>query len=170
MKAIEQFQVRKIYAIGHALGIVGSGTGEDELHVLLAGVAGKSSVKALTYKEADTVIARLEGLQGKAVPKAAGRRFHKYEERPGGITIAQQKKVWALMYELKKYDEVENDVPLGDRLCKIIKKELKINTTAKDPFAWLGFTQGNRLIETLKGYVASAAGKGGNGSAGQRTG
>lgn len=34
MRAIEQFQIRKIYAIGNALGIKASGN-EDELHVQL---------------------------------------------------------------------------------------------------------------------------------------
>lgn len=172
MKAIEQVQVRKIYAIGHALGLVCSGTKEDELHALVAGVTGKNSVKDLTYKEAGQVIARLEGLQGKVSSGAARRQPREYAERPGGITAAQQRKVWALMYELRKYDEAENNVPLGDRLCRIIRKELKINAIAKEPFAWLDFAQGSRLIEILKGYTANAAKKGGDksGSAGQRTG
>ena len=33
MRTIEQFQIRKIYAIGNALGIKASGS-EDELHAL----------------------------------------------------------------------------------------------------------------------------------------
>ncbi len=157
MKRIEQFQVRKIYAIGHAIGIAGSGTGEDELHMLVEGMTGKDSIKELNYSEACEVIARLEELQGRsASPKPLGRRKHEYRERPGGITIDQQKKVWALMYELKKHDAVVNDVALGNRLCKIISKELHVNATAKEPFAWLDFNRGNNLIEILKKYVESA--------------
>ena len=34
MRKIESFQMKKIYAIGHALGITGNGS-EDELHILL---------------------------------------------------------------------------------------------------------------------------------------
>ena len=64
MKTIEQFQIRKIYAIGSALGIKGSGMDEDELHMLVGGITGKASIKSLTYKEACVVIARLEELQG----------------------------------------------------------------------------------------------------------
>lgn len=157
MKTIQQFQIRKIYAIGHTLGIVGSGSGEDELHALVGGMTGKGSVKALTYAEASQVIARLEGLQGeKASPKPIGKRNGEHREQPGGVTNGQQKKIWALMYELKRYDEVANDVTLGERLCKIIKKELKIDAMAKDPFVWMDFTQGDKLIEILKKYIGSA--------------
>lgn len=59
MRTIEQFQIRKIYAIGNALGIKASGS-EDELHALVSGVTGKDSIKSLTYQEACAVIARLE--------------------------------------------------------------------------------------------------------------
>ena len=157
MKRIEQFQVRKIYAIGHAIGIASSGTGEDELHMLVQGMTGKESVKELNYSEACKVITRLEELQGRSVsPKPPGRRKNEYRESPGGITISQQKKVWALMYELKKHDAVANDTALGNRLCRIIKKELHVDATAKEPFAWLDFGQGNNLIEILKKYVESA--------------
>lgn len=40
MRKIESFQMKKIYAIGHALGITGTGS-EDELHVLVSSVTGK---------------------------------------------------------------------------------------------------------------------------------
>ena len=149
MRTIEQFQIRKIYAIGNALGIKASGS-EDELHTLVGGVTGKDSIKSLTYQEACAVIARLEELQG---PK-------EHESRPGGVTSGQQKKIWALMYELKKYDEVPNDVQLGDRLCAVIKKEFGADAIAKNPFAWISFEQGNNLIEILKGYVKSARKRG----------
>lgn len=157
MKTIQQFQIKKIYAIGHSLGIVDSGSGEDELHVLVDSMTGKDSVKALTYTEAGDVISRLEELQGKAAsPKPSRKRTVGHQEKPGGVTSGQQKKIWALMYELKKYDAVANDVALGDRLCKIIKKELGIDAAVKDPFVWCTYKHGNQLIETLKGYIASA--------------
>ena len=71
------------------------------------------------------------------------------------MTSGQQKKLWALMYELKKRDKSPNEVPLGDRLCAVIKKELHVDAIAKNPFAWLTFSQGNTLIEVLKGYLKS---------------
>lgn len=160
MRAIEQFQIKKIYAIGSALGIKGSGSG-DELHALVGGVTGKDSIKSLTYQEAGAVIARLEELQGKAAsPRSRSRKPQEHQSRPGGVTSGQQKKIWALMYELKKYDEVPNDVQLGDRLCAVIKKEFGEDAIAKNPFAWITFKQGNNLIEILKGYVASARKRG----------
>ncbi|MCM1212929.1 MAG: regulatory protein GemA [Lachnospiraceae bacterium] len=161
MGTIQQFQIRKIYAMGHALGIVDPGSGEDGLHVLVGGVAGKDSVKNLTYAEAAAVIARLEGLQGKAAPPAPSRRKPgEHPGRSGGVTSGQQKKIWALMYELKKYDAEPNSAALGDRLCGIIRKETGMDAVARDPFAWMSSTQGNRLIEILKNYVASAGKKG----------
>ena len=49
------------------------------------------------------------------------------------MTSGQQKKIWALMYELKKRDKSPNEVPLGDRLCAVIKKELHVDAIAKNP-------------------------------------
>lgn len=162
MKKIEQFQIKKIYAIGNALGIKGSGTREDELHVLISGITGKDSVKDLTYTEACRVIGRLEELQGNpASPKPSGRQPVEHMETPGGVTSGQQKKIWALMYELKKHDATANSIALGDRLCKIIKKELDIDAVAKNPFVWLDFAQANKLIEILKKYAENARKKGG---------
>lgn len=161
MRTIEQFQIRKIYAIGNALGIKGSGI-EDELHTLVGGITGKGSIKSLTYKEACDVIARLEELQGTAAsPKPRSRKPKEHGSRPGGMTSGQQKKIWALMYELKKYDAVPSEVQLGDRLCAVIKKEFGADVIAKNPFAWITFAQGNNLIEILKGYVESARKRGG---------
>jgi hypothetical protein len=156
VKNIEQFQIKKIYAIGNALGITVSGSNEDELHALVCGITGKDSVKKLTYMEAGKVIARLEELQGKSVSPTVKRNSKEYREKPGGVTAGQQRKIWALMYEIKKHDAVSNDVPLGDRLCKIIKKELGIDAMAKEPFVWMDFSQGNKLIEILKKYAESA--------------
>lgn len=173
MRTIEHFQIRKIYAIGNALGIVNSGIGEDELHTLIEGLTGKESVKSLTYKEAGAVIARLEELQGRTVsPVTNNRRTKEHKSKPGGVTAGQQKKIWALMYELKKYDKVPNEVQLGDRLCAVIKKELGVDASAKNPFVWVSFEQGNSLIEILKRYAVSAKKKGGvlaNGTADRGT-
>lgn len=164
MRKIDACQMKKIYAIGNALGIKGFGH-DDELHTLVAGVTGKDSIKNLTYQEAGAVMKRLEELQGAAAPpKAEKRRPKEYASRPGGVTSGQQRKIWALMYELKKYDAVPNDVSLGDRLCKILKKEMHVDAVARTPFVWLTYTQGNHLIEILKGYVTSAQRKGGAGN------
>lgn len=156
MRKIDPYQMKKIYAIAHALGITEPGNREDELHLLVLGLTGKESIRGLTYREASTVAARLEELQGGEAPPKRKKQEREHPSRPGGITSGQQKKVWALMYELKKYDEVPNEVHLGDRLCAVIKKELGVDAIARKPFAWLDFGQGNHLIEVLKGYVVNA--------------
>lgn len=67
MGGCSTYQIRKIYAIGQALGIVNRG-GEDALHDLVYGVTGKSSVKELSYSEACKVIGELEARQGTPPP------------------------------------------------------------------------------------------------------
>lgn len=171
MRTIEPYQIKKIFAIGNALGITGRDGREDELHILIYRITEKDSVKALTYKEAAAVINQLERLQGPAAssqPLKPSKKEKEHPERPGGVTSGQQKKIWALMYELKKYDQSPESAPLGDRLCAIIKKELGMDAIAKNPFAWVTFSQGNTLIEKLKRYVESQKRKeaGGDGSAG----
>ena len=156
MRKIEPFQMKKIYAVGHALGITARGGREDELHTLVSGITGKESIRELSYREAAAVIARLNELQGGAVPscqKNAVKGHTEHRERPGGVTVGQQKKIWALMYELQKHDQEPDGAPLGSRLCAVIKKELGTDALAKNPFAWITFSQGNTLIEVLKGYI-----------------
>ena len=157
MAAIATQQIRKIYAIGNALGIVERGNAEDSLHDLVSSITGKDSLKALTYAEAQAVIRDLEKRQGDAPPPR--RRPKAHTERPGGATEGQQRKVWALLYELQKADTAPSRATLGQRLCGILKKELHIDALPKEPFVWIDFQTCNRLIEILKKYVANA-GKG----------
>lgn len=140
MKMIEAYQMRKMYAIANQLNIVQNNQ-DDEFHCLVYSICGKDSVKKLTYQEASQVIDRLEQIQGKNKPVS------------GGMTDGQKRKVWALMYQLKEKDKTESEVLLGDRLCGIIRKELKVDSKPKNPFIWLDFKMGNKLIEILKHYV-----------------
>lgn len=99
------------------------------------------------------MIRDLEKRQGDAPPPR--HRPKAYTERPGGATAGQQRKVWALMYELQKRDTAPSTASLGERLCGIIKKELKVDAGPTQPFAWLDFHACNKLIEVLKKYVAN---------------
>ena len=162
MAAIATQQIRKIYAIGNALGIVERGNAEDSLHDLVSSITGKDSLKALTYAEAQAVIQNLEKQQGDAPPPKRKSKTH--TERPGGATEGQQRKVWALMYELQRCDTAPSTASLGERLCGIIKKELKIDAIPTQPFAWLDFKTCNKLIEVLKKYIAYAKKKAGDGA------
>lgn len=151
MKRIDLLQLRKIYAIGHALDI-SSGTHDDDLHALIEGVTGKISIRELSYREAAEVIKELSMRQGSYTPKK--RRREEGTKIAGGITAGQKRKIWALMYEIEKITE-ETNASIGERLCGIIEKELRISAIPKDPFRFFDYRAGNRLIETLKGYVAS---------------
>jgi len=153
MAAINGQQIKKIYAIGHKLGIVEQGSHEDSLHSLVAAITGKSSVKALTSAEAQAVINELAQRQGTPPPR---RKTRTHAECPGGATEGQQRKVWALLYELQKSDTAPSKATLGQRLCGIIKKELKMDAVPEQPFVWIDFQTCNRLIEILKKYVANA--------------
>lgn len=116
------YQIRKIYAIGGALGMVKRNEEDDLLHELVEGMTGKKSIKALTYGEACKVIGELEGRQGTPPPRKSGKPLRK--TAPGHTSEGQRRKVWALMYRLQ--DASPSKAQLGDRLCAIIKKELGI--------------------------------------------
>lgn len=150
--ACNAYQIRKIYAIGGALGMVKRGEDDDLLHELVNGMTGKTSIKELTYGEACKVIGELEGRQGTPPPRKSGRPLHK--SVPGRASEGQQRKIWALMYKLQAASP--SKAPIGDRLCAIIKKELGIDAVPKNPFAWIDYKGGNKLVEVLKGYVKTA--------------
>ena len=48
MAAINAQQIKKIYAIGNALGIVERGNDNDDLHAMVSAMTGKGSNKALS--------------------------------------------------------------------------------------------------------------------------
>ena len=93
------YQIRKIYAIGGALGMVKRNEEDDLLHELVEGMTGKKSIKALTYGEACKVIGELEGRQGTPPPRKSGKPLRK--TAPGHTSEGQRRKVWALMYRLQ---------------------------------------------------------------------
>jgi len=155
MSAITTQQVRKIYAIGNALGIVERDNDQDNLHILIDTLTGKESVKALGYCEAEDVIRELRRRQGDS-PRPRPRRPKQHPETSGGATEGQQRRIWQLMYSLERLDREPSTATLGERLCGIIKRELKVDCTPKNPFLWLDSQVANKLIEIIKGYVKSA--------------
>ena len=119
-------QVKNIYAIAAKLGMVDRSSHEDALHELVQGLTGKTSVKDLTHSEALEVLTELRRRSAPAAPKK--KRARKYDETPGGVSAAQQKKVWYLM----------------------ISKQFKVTSFPAQPFRFLTFEQGGVLIEGLK--------------------
>lgn len=151
MASINTYQIRKIYAIAGALGMKGSDK-DDALHDLVSGMTGKNSVRELSYADACRVIGELEARQGTPPPRKGGRPMRK--STPGRVSEGQQRKIWALMYQLAEASP--STAQLGDRLCAIIKKSLGVEAFPSAPFAWVDYKGANKVIEALKGYVENA--------------
>ena len=133
-----------------------NGNKDDLLHNLVLSLTGKNHISTLTESEYKTVInelytqLKINSYEDPPHPKAV------YKTAPGMMSVGQQKRVWKLMYELKDLDVAPSGAGLGDRLCSIIKKELHVDSSAKDPFRWLSYKQGSKLIEIVKKYIESA--------------
>lgn len=153
-------QIQRIYGMAAVLGLVDNGNPPDDLHLLIESRTGKTSVKQLTDGEYKIIVRELSGMlpQNLDVPPCPPKqkRDKHYDETPGQMTAAQQKKVWQLMYRLKALDVEETTASLGSRLCGIIKITFGVDAAEKDPMKWLSAEQGGRLIEKIKQYVKSA--------------
>lgn len=140
-------QIKTIYALGNALGIVERGA-DDVLHQMIQTYFGIDSVKALSQEQATQLIGMLKDQCGYTSPKP--------DNRCAAMSDGQKKKVWRLMYRLQAFDQTPSTVSLGERLCGIIRRQLRTDATPKDPFKWLDYQAGNRLIEFVKNYVKTA--------------
>lgn len=155
MATIAKDQTRRIYALGALTGLLESGNKEDALHDFVHLVTGKTSITSLNQTQARQVIAELGKLPRKAKrqPKAAP------TDAPGKMSFAQQRKAWALMYDLIKLDP--SAATPAERMAGAIKRSVGVDVAvnglgfSENPFAWLTAAQGHQLIETLKRYVAS---------------
>lgn len=159
---ISKEQIKRIYALGSALGILQSGNKDDELHCLVYSITKKDSVKILTETEFNKVEKELmEKMKvyhrGNKAPKPTNKT--KEESVAGMMTKAQQSKAWKLIYELVELDPKVSSATAGDRMVGAIRKILNIQADVKNPFVWIDFEQGGLLIEQLKRYVASAESK-----------
>ncbi len=152
MARIEQWQIKSIYAMGGSLGLVDRGREDDNLHLLVAASTGKAHISDLSRSEASDIIGVLKERMRGAYKAASPAK----KAPPAGCTAGQKNKVWYLMYELEKYDDQPSSASLGERLAGIIKRELHIDASAKDPLRWLSYPQASKLIESIKRYIATA--------------
>ncbi len=156
--ALTAVEIRKVYALGARLGLVESNNKNDALHALVEGITGKGSVSNLNadeYKDVMTELyTRLRLSQLEPPPERHSKK--RYESNPGKITEGQQRKVWALMYQLAGCDTEPPTASLGERLSGIIKRQFGVDATQRQPMKWLSYKQGNQLIEIIKNYVKSA--------------
>lgn len=149
-------RTQRIYALGSRLGLLENGNKDDLLHNLVFRLTGKSHVSELSEAEYKTVISDLYSQLKIDSYEDPPHMKPQYTSAPGMMSVGQQKMVWKLMYQLKDCDLVSGKASLGDRLCSIIRKELHSDCTVKNPFRWLSFAQGTKLIEIIKKYIASA--------------
>ncbi|MEG1012265.1 MAG: regulatory protein GemA [Ruthenibacterium sp.] len=166
---IQKWQTKSIYALAGSLGMVERGSHEDALHVMVSGMTGAESVTQMDSDAANDVLAELRArmqLTRQAAPpaqqgqpsasKPAANKGKDYHLTPTGPTKEQIDKIWALMYELRKYDNPPSPASLGARVAGIIKARFGITAGKKEPFRFITRQQGHYLIETLKGYVETA--------------
>lgn len=154
---ISKDDIRQIYALAAVQGLVESGNKNDLLHCYVEAQTGKTSVSTLTPNEGRRVIQGLrDGL--KELNQAENRKpvGKKRKTQPGKMTSGQINKCWKLMYELESIDPSTAGVTVGERMVGAILKALKVTANRDNPFVWIDYEQGNKLIETLKGYVLSA--------------
>lgn len=156
---------KRLYALAAGLGMVERNGKEDAFHQLVYGVTGKEHVSELTEAEAFSVQRALQERMKMRNRTTPLKKCSKEKKNvPGMMTVAQQKKAWSLVYRL---DEIEpKNVPVVERLLGAIEKILGITASKDEPFRWVNFDDGTRLIEQLKRYVRSAerkAAKGGSG-------
>ncbi len=109
---------------------------DEELHVLVEGHTGKSSIRTLNKRELQVVIRVLTGMKDSARRSERGRRGK------GGnpTTENQRKKIYKLTQELGW------DKP--SRLSGMCKRLFGVTSVE-----WLNYTQCSKLIEALKAMV-----------------
>lgn len=149
MDDIRQWQ-RHIFGLARKAGMTGE-EGNRDLHALVSNLCGKESLTEISRSDYFQIVKELE--KRKLNPKPN----KKHESRcTQGMTQGQIRKVWYLMYELKKYDIKSFSATLGERLCGIIKREIGIDAVPEKPFVWINYQDGSKLIERLKKYVYNA--------------
>ena len=157
MLNIDNGSKRRIYAIAASLGMVQGHDHEDPLHLLVQGLTGKEGISDLTPAEGQLVeqeLIRRKARQHQGT-QPRQRRKRKYEEMPGGVTAAQQGKIWYLMGELATYDP-KPGVSLQARLCGMIEKQFHVTAFPAQPCRFLTREQGAALIEGLKDQATRA--------------
>lgn len=157
---IADIQRKTIFAICRNLAL-----DDDDRRAVIERVTGKDSLKLLTEKEAEQVLYELRSLQGGSAPRQEpAQKKSRKPEKTAGATQGQVDKIFALMYDLIRFDTEPKSAKFGERLCGVIERELKINAIAATPFAWMNAQAANKLIECLKGYISTEKRRAGGGN------
>lgn len=148
--------IKRLYAMAAVLGLVESNNKDDAFHQLVYGITGKEHVSELNAAERNAVHKELrERMKPRGVETPPKKKSAKKKNAvPGMMTVQQQNLAWRLMYRL---DELEpTKVSVGQRLIGAIERVLGITASEKEPFRWINFEDGTKLIEQLKRYVRTA--------------
>lgn len=160
-KRISKEQIKRIYALGSVVGILESGNKDDDLHNLVYSLTGKESIKALSETEfkkvENALMENMKIYRDNKAPKP--RAKSKDDAVPGMMTKEQQSLAWRFIYRLIELDPKDNSATAGERMVGAIRKILNVHADVKNPFVWVTFDQGIKLIEQLKRYVRSAEAK-----------
>lgn len=156
VKEITKEQVRRIYALGSAAGVLQSGNKEDNLHALVNSITGKDSIRNLTsgefYKVERELLSRMQ-MKNRTTPLKSEKQD---TTAPGMMNSKQQGLAWRMIYRLAELDASKSTATAGERMTGAIKKILGIDARVEKPFEWVTQEQGAALIEHLKRYVRSA--------------
>jgi hypothetical protein len=115
---------------------------------MICSITGKEHVSDLTSIEATKVIDRLKGgmridsKPQKSTPPSPT------PPRQGMVSDGQMRKIWYLMFSLKKYDQPDASTDMQKRLRGFLKKY-----AGTDDIKFLTYQKANAVIEGLKGIV-----------------
>lgn len=147
--------IGRLYALASSLGMVERSSKEDAFHQLVYGITGKEHVSELTSAECKAVQAELqERMKLKNHSEPLKKKKGAKKTVPGMMTAAQQGLAWRLVYRFAELEPTAASAP--ERLIGAIEKILGITASKKEPFRWINFDDGIKLIEQLKRYVRSA--------------
>ena len=136
---------KKIYALGASCGLLDSSRGsDDELHLWVRQwVPDKEHISDLTEAEARIIIKNLQDY---------AKTVRKHSLTADVISEGQIRKAFRLIYRLAELSPSETSP--RDRLAGVISAVIgKYIPPKTDVFAGLSEQDGNKIIETLKGYI-----------------
>lgn len=154
-------QIRRIYALGAAAGLLDRSAGaDDNLHLWIKQFSLKDHISELTEQQADFIIRRLEEYRAQVAPL------------PELVTGEQQSLCFKLMYRIT--DISPSDIKPRERLRGVIAKVTGRDIRPDgDIFHGVTRSEGAEIIEMLKRILRSEqnklkrSGKHGTGNAGK---
>ena len=140
MKKISKEEIKILYGIASSAGLVENNNHDDEFHQIVYQVAEKTSVRDLTQEEYRKVKKRLKEYT-----------LLTAENIDGMITVKQKQKIFVMMKELEKLSP--SKISRDERLCGIVRKNLKISSFPSDPLKWVRKKEATKLIQILGHYI-----------------